>query len=228
MEWARMEDRSVLQWDKDDCAAVGLVKFDLLGLGMLDGAARLQSTSCARCTTASTSTSPPSRRRTRSTTCSAGPTRSACSRWRAGPRWPRCPGCGPATFYDLVVEVALIRPGPIQGGSVHPYIRRRNGQEEPSPTCTRCSSRRWRRRSACRCSRSSSCRWPSTSAASAPARPTSSARPWAPSAAASAWSGCTSASPTARPSAASPPRSSRSSGRSWPPSPATASPRATR
>ena len=59
-----------------------------------------------------------------------------------------------------------------------------------SPTCTRCSSRRWPRRSACRCSRSSSCRWPSTSPASRPARPTSCARPWARSAAASAWSGC--------------------------------------
>ena len=53
----------------------------------------------------------------------------ACSRSRAGPRWPRCPGSSRARFYDLVVEVALIRPGPIQGGSVHPYIRRRNGQE---------------------------------------------------------------------------------------------------
>ena len=66
-----------------------------------------------------------------------GPTRSGCSRWRAAPRWPRCPGCKPREFYDLVVEVALIRPGPIQGGSVHPYIRRRNGLEE-STYRTRC------------------------------------------------------------------------------------------
>ena len=128
VEWARMEDRSVLQWDKDDCAAIGLVKFDLLGLGMLEVLHGAHRPRAAR-PTASTSTWPPSRRRTRSTTCSAGPTRSACSRWSPGPRWPRCPGCGPATFYDLVVEVALIRPGPIQGGSVHPYIRRRNGKE---------------------------------------------------------------------------------------------------
>ena len=47
-----------------------------------------------------------------------------------GPDGAPCPGSSPRTFYDLVVEVALIRPGPIQGGSVHPYIRRRNGQEE--------------------------------------------------------------------------------------------------
>ena len=95
---------------------------------------------CSRCCTsrstssastkASRSTSPPSRRKPRSTTCCARPTPSACSRSRAGRRWPRCRGCGPRSFYDLVVEVALIRPGPIQGGSVHPYLRRRNGEEE--------------------------------------------------------------------------------------------------
>ena len=114
------------------------------------------------------------------------------------------PRLRPRTFYDLVVEVALIRPGPIQGGSVHPYIRRRNGQEPVTylhPLLeTLAGARRW----ACRCSRSSSCRWPSTWPASPPARPTSCARPWAPSAAASAWSGCASASTTAWPSAASP------------------------
>ena len=128
VEWARMEDRSVLQWDKDDCAAAGLVKFDLLGLGMLTALHhavdlvrehRGYEIDMAKIP----ANEPPSTR------CSAGPTRSACSRSSRGPRWPRCLGCGRATFYDLVVEVALIRPGPIQGGSVHPYIRRRNGQE---------------------------------------------------------------------------------------------------
>ncbi len=80
-------------------------------------------------TKASRSTSRRSRRSPRSTSCCARPTPSACSRSRAAPRWRRCPGCGPRCFYDLVVEVALIRPGPIQGGSVHPYLRRRNGEE---------------------------------------------------------------------------------------------------
>ena len=69
-----------------------------------------------------------SRRRTRSTPCSVAPTPSACSRSSRGRRWRRCRVLKPRRFYDLVVEVALIRP-PIQGGSVHPYIRRRNGQE---------------------------------------------------------------------------------------------------
>ena len=84
------------------------------------------------------------RRPGRVTTCSAAPTRSACSRSRAGPRWPRCRACKPRKFYDLVVEVALIRPGPIQGGSVHPYIRRRNGQEPvtyPHALAERCLER---------------------------------------------------------------------------------------
>ena len=126
VEWARMPGRTVLQWDKDDCAAVDLVKFDLLGLGMLSALhyafdfiehASWISAAC-RWTTP------------RSTTCCAAPTRSGCSRWRAGRRCRPCRACKPRTFYDLVVEVALIRPGPIQGGSVHPFIRRKNGQEE--------------------------------------------------------------------------------------------------
>ena len=87
VEWGRMPGRTVLQWDKDDCAAVNLVKFDLLGLGMLSALhyafdmidSKLTSPACDR-------TIP------RSTGCCSGPTRSGCSRWRAGPRWPRCPG----------------------------------------------------------------------------------------------------------------------------------------
>ena len=190
VEWARMEDRSVLQWDKDDCAAVGLVKFDLLGLGMLTALHEAVDLIARppRATTSTSATIPDEDRR--STRCSAGPTPSACSRSRAGPRWPRCPGCEPRTFYDLVVEVALIRPGPIQGGSVHPYIRRRNGQEQVTYLHPLLEKSPGARRSACRCSRSSSCRWPSTWPASRPARPTSCARPWAPSAAASGWSSC--------------------------------------
>ena len=160
----------------------GLVKFDLLGLGMLIGAA-LRRRPHPRAPRRRRRPGRPSPRTTRSTTCSAGPTRWACSRSRAGPRWPPCPGCKPRTFYDLVVEVALIRPGPIQGGSVHPYIRRRNGAGAGHLPAPAARARRWPRRWACRCSRSSSCRWPSTWPASPPPRPTSCARPWAPSAA---------------------------------------------
>ena len=98
------------------------------------------------------------------------------------------------------------RPDPGRlGAPLHPPPQRARSR---SPTCTRCSSRAWRRPSACRCSRSSSCRWPSTSPGSRPARPTSSARPWARSAAGSGWSGCRPAAlRRAWPSGASPARS---------------------
>ena len=70
------------------------------------------------------------------------------------------PRLKPREFYDLVIEVAIVRPGPIQGDMVHPYLRRRNGEEEvelPSPgaaTIRRRTARgAWPRPSACRCSR---------------------------------------------------------------------------
>ncbi len=90
VEWARMPGRTVLQWDKDDCAAAGLVKIDLLGLGMLT--ALHLAVDLIRDHHGVEVDLPPPPRRTRSTTCCAGPTRWACSRWRAGPRWPPCPG----------------------------------------------------------------------------------------------------------------------------------------
>ena len=123
----------MLQWDKDDCAATGLVKFDLLGLGMLSALATTPSISIASNTSSGRSIWPPSRR-THAVydIVVRGRFHRGVPGGVTGPRWPPCPGCGLAVkFYDLVVEVALIRPGPIQGGSVHPFIRRRNGLEEP-------------------------------------------------------------------------------------------------
>jgi error-prone DNA polymerase len=132
------------------------VKFDLLGLGMLTALHLMidlvaehhgAGSSCTSCS--------PSTRRLRDA--------------RAGRLGRGVPGgvprpdghaapAQPRVFYDLVVEVALIRPGPIQGGSVHPYIRRRNGLEEPTYDHPLLTGRAGRRPSACRCSRSSSCR----------------------------------------------------------------------
>lgn len=128
-EWARMPGRSVLQWDKDDCASAGLVKFDLLGLGMLSALHymidlvrehkgetvelhRLDLTESA----------------VYDMLCKADSVGVFQVESRA--QMATLPRLKPRNFYDLVVEVALIRPGPIQGGSVHPYIRRRNGREE--------------------------------------------------------------------------------------------------
>ena len=127
VEWGRMQDRSVLQWDKDDCAAAGLVKFDLLGLGMLSAlhyAVDLIREHRGYDVDLATI---PQEDDVYAMLCRADTVGVFQIESRAQmatlPRWK------PRRFYDLVVEVALIRPGPIQGGSVHPYIRRRNGME---------------------------------------------------------------------------------------------------
>jgi error-prone DNA polymerase len=119
--------RSVLQWDKDDCAAVGLVKFDLLGLGMLEvlhGAIDHVARTHGREVTLATI---PQQDEVYEMLCAADSVGVFQVESRA--QMATLPRLRPRTFYDLVVEVALIRPGPIQGGSVHPYIRRRNGLE---------------------------------------------------------------------------------------------------
>jgi error-prone DNA polymerase len=127
VEWGRMENRSVLQWDKDDCAAVGLVKIDLLGLGMLTalhlGVDLIKSHHGVEIDLATI----PQEDAVYDMLCKADSIGVFQVESRA--QMATLPRLKPRHFYDLVVEVALIRPGPIQGGSVHPYIRRRNGQE---------------------------------------------------------------------------------------------------
>jgi error-prone DNA polymerase len=126
-EWATMENRSILQWDKDDCAAAGLVKFDLLGLGML--------------TMLHLAVDLIREHRGKEIDLAVIPQEDAvydlmCDADTVGvfqiesrAQMATLPRLRPRTFYDIVIEVALIRPGPIQGGSVHPYIRRRRGEE---------------------------------------------------------------------------------------------------
>ncbi len=131
VEWARMKDRSVLQWDKDDCAAVGLVKFDLLGLGMLSALHEaFDFLEQHRGRRPELHDFPPDDPAVYDMLCRADSVGVFQVESRA--QMATLPRLKPRTFYDLVVEVALIRPGPIQGGSVHPYIRRRNGREEPT------------------------------------------------------------------------------------------------
>ncbi|HEY3995401.1 MAG TPA: error-prone DNA polymerase [Mycobacterium sp.] len=126
VEWARMENRSVLQWDKDDCAAIGLVKFDLLGLGMLSAlhyAIDLVAEHRGiEVDLARLDLSEPAVYEMLQRADSVG-----VFQVESRAQMATLPRLKPRVFYDLVVEVALIRPGPIQGGSVHPYIRRRNG-----------------------------------------------------------------------------------------------------
>src|SRR6185312_226377 len=127
-EWARMENRSVLQWDKDDCAAIGLVKFDMLGLGMLsalhyciDLVAEHKGIE-VDLATLDLSEAAVYEMLQRADSVGVFQVESRA-------QMATLPRLKPRVFYDLVVEVALIRPGPIQGGSVHPYIRRAQGKE---------------------------------------------------------------------------------------------------
>ena len=129
VEWARMENRTVLQWDKDDCAYAGLVKFDLLGLGMLSALRYcfefIEERHGRRYDLQSI---PDEESEVYDMLCAADTVGVFQVESRA--QMATLPRLLPRKFYDLVVEVAIIRPGPIQGGSVHPYIRRRKGQEE--------------------------------------------------------------------------------------------------
>jgi error-prone DNA polymerase len=127
VEWARMENRTVLQWDKDDCAAIGLVKFDLLGLGMLEAIHRVVDTVDAYHHDKIDLALIPQEEAVYDMLCRGDSVGIFQVESRA--QMATLPRLRPRCFYDLVVEVALIRPGPIQGGSVHPYLRRRNGAE---------------------------------------------------------------------------------------------------
>ena len=127
VEWARMDQRSVLQWDKDDCAAAGLVKFDLLGLGMLSALHYAVDLIREHRGYEVDLATIPQEDEVYAMLCRADTVGVFQIESRA--QMATLPRLKPRRFYDLVVEVALIRPGPIQGGSVHPYIRRRNGQE---------------------------------------------------------------------------------------------------
>ena len=126
-EWARMENRSVLQWDKDDCAAAGLVKFDLLGLGMLSALHYCIDLVRDHHGIQIDLAALPQEDAVYDMLCRADSVGVFQVESRA--QMATLPRLRPRCFYDLVVEVALIRPGPIQGGSVHPYIRRRKGEE---------------------------------------------------------------------------------------------------
>jgi error-prone DNA polymerase len=124
IERGRMENRTVLQWDKDDCAWMGLVKFDLLGLGMLSA---LHYAFDMISSTLDLSTMPLDDAEVYEMLCRADSIGVFQDESRA--QIGTLPRLKPRCFYDLVTEIALIRPGPIQGGAVHPYIRRRTGEE---------------------------------------------------------------------------------------------------
>ncbi|TXK17625.1 error-prone DNA polymerase [Homoserinibacter sp. GY 40078] len=131
IEHARMEKRTVIQWDKDDAAWMGLVKFDLLGLGML--AALQHSFDLIREATGeewTLATIPKEEPAVYDMLCRADSIGVFQVESRA--QMGLLPRLQPRRFYDLVVQIALVRPGPIQGGAVHPFVRRKLGQEPVS------------------------------------------------------------------------------------------------
>ncbi|MBC7919419.1 MAG: error-prone DNA polymerase [Rhodoferax sp.] len=137
VENASMKDRSIIQWDKDDLSAVGLMKVDVLALGMLSAIRR-----CLELVTQKRGLSTPLRMQdipredpaTYDMICKADTVGVFQIESRA--QMSMLPRLKPRTYYDLVVEVAIVRPGPIQGGMVHPYLKARKdpaGAVSPYP-----------------------------------------------------------------------------------------------
>jgi DNA-directed DNA polymerase III PolC len=128
IENATMEDRTVICWDKDDIDTLGILKVDILALGMLSCIRKafglLEKHHHAAYTLA---TLPPEDPQVYEMLCQSDSLGVFQVESRAQMNF--LPRMRPRSFYDLVIQVAIIRPGPIQGDMVHPYLRRRNGQE---------------------------------------------------------------------------------------------------
>jgi error-prone DNA polymerase len=135
VENAAMAERTIIQWDKDDLDAVGLLKVDILALGMLSAIRRcFDLLRRHRDLDLSLAKVPPEDPQTYDMISRADTVGVFQIESRA--QMSMLPRLKPRNFYDLVIEVAIVRPGPIQGGMVHPYLRRRNKEEPetyPSP-----------------------------------------------------------------------------------------------
>ncbi|WP_250501285.1 error-prone DNA polymerase [Caballeronia sp. GAWG1-5s-s] len=128
VENAAMPDRSAIQWDKDDLEALGLLKIDVLALGMLSAIRRtLDIVSEQRGERFEMQDIPAEDAATYEMICRADTVGVFQIESRA--QMSMLPRMQPREFYDLVIEVAIVRPGPIQGGAVHPYLRRRQKLE---------------------------------------------------------------------------------------------------
>jgi error-prone DNA polymerase len=139
IEWATMRDRTIVQWDKDDLQELGLIKIDLLGLGML-ALLREAFTLHKRCQsyTARASSAAPGAELALHTIPPDDPATYAMMQKadtigvfqiESRAQQSMLPRMKPTCFYDIVMQVAIIRPGPIQGQMVHPFLRRRAGLE---------------------------------------------------------------------------------------------------
>lgn len=131
IENATMEDRTVICWDKDDIDTLGILKVDVLSLGMLTCIRKAFDLIAQHHQTRHTlATLPPEDPAVYDMLCRADSIGVFQVESRAQMNF--LPRMRPRNFYDLVIEVAIIRPGPIQGDMVHPFIRRRNGEEQVS------------------------------------------------------------------------------------------------
>jgi error-prone DNA polymerase len=129
IENAAMPERSVIEWDKDDLDALGLLKVDVLALGMLSAIRRaLDLVAARRGRPFTMSDVPPEDPATYAMIQRADTVGVFQIESRA--QMSMLPRLRPECFFDLVIEVAIVRPGPIQGGMVHPYLRRRSGAEQ--------------------------------------------------------------------------------------------------
>ncbi|CAB3820670.1 Error-prone DNA polymerase [Achromobacter pulmonis] len=129
IENAAMADRSVVQWDKDDLDALKLLKVDVLALGMLSALRRtLELAGQRRGQPLRLQDIPEGDEPTYDMICEADTIGVFQIESRA--QMTMLPRLRPREYYDLVVQVAIVRPGPIQGGMVHPYLRRRQGKED--------------------------------------------------------------------------------------------------
>ena len=128
VENAAMADRTVIQWDKDDLDALGLLKVDCLALGMLSAIRRALAMVSQRRGVELRMQDIPAEDPEVYAMCQRADT-IGVFQIESRAQQSMLPRLKPACFYDLVVEVAIVRPGPIQGGMVHPYLKRRQGLE---------------------------------------------------------------------------------------------------
>ena len=131
IENAAMEDRTVIEWDKDDIDALGILKVDVLSLGMLTCIRKaFELISMHHGVDYTLASLPPEDPAVYDMLCEADSLGVFQVESRAQMNF--LPRMRPRNFYDLVIEVAIVRPGPIQGDMVHPYLRRRRGEEQVS------------------------------------------------------------------------------------------------
>jgi error-prone DNA polymerase len=130
IEPATMPGRVIVQWDKEDCADLGLIKVDLLGLGMMaalkDSLVLIENHYHEKVDLAHLPVGDPQVYDALQKADTVG-----LFQVESRAQMSCLPRLKPATFYDIVVQVAIIRPGPIVGKMMHPYLRRREGEEEP-------------------------------------------------------------------------------------------------